>query len=800
MRNALSMLVVAGVLVGGLLMWRSGRPAAVGGRSPAVGSAPTNVVLISIDTLRADHLGCYGHPAQVTPRIDQLAAEGVLFTQCTAAAPLTLPSHATMLTGTQPYVHGARDNGHFHLHADNVTLPEVLGRAGFATLAEVAAYVLNHEYGLGQGFDVYHDVTVGEGVIGIAERRGDEVCESAIRLLDAHRDERFFLFVHMYDPHFPYQAPEEVAAAIDDPYLAEIAFVDRQVGRLLDALAARSLDRDTLVILVADHGESLGAHGERTHGVHVYDATMAVPMIWRYPGRLPAGRRVPGQVRLADLAPTVLDLLALPPLADAEGVSLVPLLEGRVDDDGRLAYSESMMPYHNWGYAAPRAVRQAGWKYVHAGSPQLFDLRSDPEELRNLAAAEPDRAAALRAALEDLITEAPQVVTRTAATREASAAEIARLQSLGYLGGDEHAGGARSELELLRLAETLPDTHEHSAEVDRMQSALRQIILQNYPQAVRDLEEVIELRGANAAMPWVYGNLGLALARLGRHEESLPHYRRAVELQADNGTTLTNYALSLIELGRNEEAAAILRQALDVEPVLAATHEAYGLALYRLGRIDEALAQFRAAQRISPGAAHIAARLARVLLEADRPEEAAAALDRVLAAQPENVALLELQAEALLRAGRGSEAMDALQRVVGLAPERDRAWHILGFARLRAEDWAAAAEALRGAAAAAPENRRYANDLAWLLATCPDADVRDGAAALRIVTRAAEQAAHPDANLLDTRAAALAELGRFDEAIDVMKAALELADAARIADLEERRKMYESGVPYRLGR
>lgn len=762
-----------------------------------------NVILISIDTLRADHLACYGHPSIATPHIDRLAAEGTLFEQCTAAVPLTLPSHATMFTGADPYVHGARDNGHFYLHEDNETLPEALRSAGYVTLAEVAAYVLNGEYGIAQGFDVYNDVAVQDGLIGLAERRGDVICDGALELLRRHRDERFFLFAHFYDPHFPYEPRPPFAQQYDDPYVAEIAFVDHQVGRLMDGLRELGLDENTLVVLVADHGESRGEHGEETHGVHVYDATMSVPMIWWRPGKIPAGRRLDMQVRLTDLAPTILDFLALQPLKRAQGASLLPQINGTPDPE-RTAYSESMMPYHNWGYAAPRALRRSAWKYIHAARPQLYDVAKDPGELNNLAQSETRRVAVMRAALEQLIDEAPAVAAPGQAQRQVTSAELERLRALGYAGGEEPRAeaDAGSEKELLDLIHTHPDAHEHADEIDRMQAALRQVVLRNYPAAECDLREIIALRGPAAEIPWVYANLGLALARQRRHEEALPHYRRALELDPKNGTTLTNFGLSLIELARFEDAAAIFAQAVQIKPTLPMTHEGYGLALYRAGRLDEAAEQFREAVRIAPQSPQTHARLARMLLESGRASDALDVLEGAVAANPDATELLELIADALLRSGRHDDAVEALQQVVARAPDRASAWRILALSHVRKQRWSEAAECFHRAVAADPENSQYANDLAWLLATCPDSVVRDGRRAVRLAERARELRTEADANVLDTLAAALAEEGRFAEAVAAIDEAIGLVEAddnaKPAAGLRQRRLMYERREPYRL--
>jgi arylsulfatase A-like enzyme len=325
----------------------------------ACGRPVERIVLVSIDTLRADHLGCYGAAFAHTPRLDALAAGGVRFANAISPAPLTLPSHTTLLTGLDPPEHGVRHNGVFRLTDDVPTLAEHLREAGFATAAFVAAYVLDRQFGLDRGFDRYDDRTsqprYGRGMLTFPERPANEVVDAALEWL-ASAPGRFFLWVHLYDPHAEYRPPAGFASAFPArPYDGEIAFADFQVGRLLAALDQRFPDGRTLVVVTADHGESLGEHGEATHSHLVYDATQHVPLIVQGPG-LPRGGVVEDVVALRDVAPTVLDLLGVPPLPGATGRSLAEAVRGGALEP-RAAHVETLAPQLDWGWSPLLGLR-----------------------------------------------------------------------------------------------------------------------------------------------------------------------------------------------------------------------------------------------------------------------------------------------------------------------------------------------------------------------------------------------------------------------------------------------------------
>ena len=328
------------------------------------GSRPERVVLVTIDTLRADHLSCYGARAPQTPHLDALARSGVRFATAIAPTPLTLPSHASLLTGLDPHHHGVRNNGTFALESAIPTIATRMREQGFATAAFLGAVVLDRQYGLARGFDVYDDamsVRRHLGDTGLAERRADRVVDAVLDWLPLAPD-RFLLWVHLYDPHADYDPPlpfkKTWAAA---PYAGEVAFADAQLGRLLDAVDARWPDGRTLVVVTSDHGESLGEHGEPSHAYTLYDATQRVPLLMRGPG-FPAGQVVETPVRLVDVAPTILARLSSAPFAEADGTDLSSLVADR-DRAGRVAYLETLAPQLDLSWSPMLALRTPDWKY-----------------------------------------------------------------------------------------------------------------------------------------------------------------------------------------------------------------------------------------------------------------------------------------------------------------------------------------------------------------------------------------------------------------------------------------------------
>lgn len=474
---------------------------------PACGETtprPTSVLLITLDTTRADRLGCYGKPAAGTPVLDALAARGVLCEAAYTTAPITLPAHASILTGLTPPQHGARDNGAYRVDGSLETAAELLATPDRRAAAFVAAFPLYAQFGLDQGFEVYDDDLRGgrKGSL-VSERPGNAVTNATLRWLEQlDEGEAFFAWTHYYDPHQAWQPPPQFAARFPgDPYQAEIAFVDAQIGRLLEHLERDGRLDDTLVVVVADHGEGLGEHGEETHAELVYDSTMRVPLLLAGPG-VPAGRRLTRTVSVVDVLPTLTELLGLP-TPDVRGRSLAPLWRGETDEHP-VAYLESLYCELHNGWSPLQGVVDGEHKLIVAprtegAVAELYALSRDPHERVDLAAREPERVAELRATLAAVLRATPPR-TSAASTREATPDELAALAELGYVHDEHEASQAgRHPRDMVHLA-AVYSQGRHQLAAGRLDDLARTVerIEADDPGGLMALELRARLLGARA--------------------------------------------------------------------------------------------------------------------------------------------------------------------------------------------------------------------------------------------------------------------------------------------------------------
>ena len=411
----------------------------LGALPPHVARSSLNVLLITLDTTRADHLGAYGFQSISTPNIDRLAREGVLFEQSTTAAPLTLPAHASLFTGRFPPGHGVRDNGGFVLDPRETTMAEILGRDGYRTGAFVGSHVLSSDRGLNKGFDTYRDdfpppAGMTRGVAGGLRRRASEVTDEALRWIDGVGSSRFLAWLHFYDAHRPYDLPEPYASAYPSrPYDGAIEYMDAQLGRIRAFLEQRRLLDSTVLIIIGDHGESLGDHGEAGHGIFLYESVIRVPFIIRAPFEGLHGRIVADVTRSVDVLPTLLALIGIRSPLPLEGTSLVPVMTGAVRSLDLEAYSESLYPLHAFGWSELHALRAGRFKVIAAPRPELYDLESDPFEEHNRYNEQRALGDRMVARLHELQkrSEVHSPPERPRVDGEAETA--ARLASLGYI-------------------------------------------------------------------------------------------------------------------------------------------------------------------------------------------------------------------------------------------------------------------------------------------------------------------------------------------------------------------------------
>ncbi|MGH2795295.1 MAG: sulfatase-like hydrolase/transferase, partial [Actinomycetota bacterium] len=512
------------------------------GRLPAgVHPDRLNVLLMTLDTTRWDRIGAYGDAGATTPNLDRLASEGVLFEQTIAPAPLTLPAHSTMFTGLLPPRHGVRDNGGYVLDPSHKTLASALKASGRQTGAFVGAFVLDGKFGLDAGFDVYFDrfdVSRQRSVsLGSISRRAGEVVDNAMPWIERHASSPFFAWVHFYDAHTPYEPPEPYLSRFRDrPYAGEIAYVDSQVGRLLQWLDARGLSDRTIVVAIGDHGESLNEHGEATHGLFIYESTTRVPFIVRTPYSGTRGRRVPGLVRTEDVMPTLLELVGEQVPTGVEGRSLAPLLAGASNDLNLAAYSESLYARNHYGWSELRSLRAGRFKFIAATRPELYDLERDPRELRNLY----DE----RRSLADRMAEELQRLGADASAEGSGPSAVdpetrERLAALGYIGS--FTSTARN------AGEQLPDPKDKIDIFNLMTSAHESRGEDETDAAIVRLKTVLA-QDPKILDAWVM--LGNEYSRKRDYQAALAHYKRALAINPDYDLATINLAHAYRALGR----------------------------------------------------------------------------------------------------------------------------------------------------------------------------------------------------------------------------------------------------------
>lgn len=660
-------------------------PVSLAGCTAQPEAPPERVLLITVDTLRADHVGAYGALGAHTPRMDTIAEGGVRFAAAISPAPLTLPSHATLLTGREPPAHGLRHNGVHRLPDEVPTLAEHLGAAGYATAAVVGALVLDRRFGLARGFDHYDDEMGSRrsDTVGYAERRAEQVVDAALGWLDG-APRRWFLWVHFYDPHAAYDPPRGFASAFARrPYDGEIAYVDAQIGRLLDGVRARFGEGGLLVALASDHGESLGEHGEWTHGYGVYDATQRVPLILNGPG-VPAGQVVSAVVGLADLAPTLLARTGAEPLPGASGRDLLSVSPDASEETGAAgtAYLETLATQIDFGWSPLLGVRSASHKYVRAPRPELYDLIEDPGETRNLAGDRPELAAELDRALAAHLKGA-RASEPVAGLEEGDRALLRTLGyvapaavdpglALGEVGGTDPKDGMPS-LRVMVEAETaltagrpgealslllpLGEAGEAGAAVSALRAAAA-LGAADPVQAERDARAVLAVEPGRSD---VLVLLGQSLEIQGRSDEAGAVYAAVTRLDPRSAAGWTGLGRSYEQRGSTEPAAEAYAEALErADPTRA--EASWRLAALEIEAGHRDVAEARLATVI-PGLLSEPAAAIRLAYAEHRVGRRAAALARLAEARrrrPDD-ALLNQVAEALsLEDGSNSPGAEAL--------------------------------------------------------------------------------------------------------------------------------------------
>ncbi|MFH1418066.1 MAG: sulfatase-like hydrolase/transferase, partial [Planctomycetota bacterium] len=789
--NLLKVLLVGGVIVICVVV---GLKYGLGGGDEEAYEGPLNVLLITLDTTRADHLGCYDYSSALTPGTDTLAKRGVVFEQAFSSIPLTLPSHTTMMTGLHPPEHGLRHNGDCILDLDRQTLAEILKERGYETGAFIASFTLDSRNGLDRGFDAYDDDMSRayssedvQGPVLCIYRAGDLVADSALTWLGKRKKDRpFFCWVHLFDAHHPAHDHEALAdtrfANHAPSYDSEIAFADMQVVRLTDFLKESGLSASTLIVVAGDHGEALGEHDEPSHGHKLYEGTLHVPLIFSLPGRIPKGERVEETVALVDLFATIQDLLGFEGFEERSGRSLAPALLGQ-PIESRPAFSETQAPWLDYRWAPLTSLTTAEWKFIHTARDRLFNRKEDPRELNNLASARPEKLNELRQLLKDLES---RFTKHEAQVVEATEAEIAQLAALGYL-----SGGGNQEFDAQEFdISDLKDVDDMTVVIDKMNEI--ESLHGKWEEQIPVLRETIKL---SPGSPLLHKLLADALFFTGRMKEALPvlleyltlnpsdresqkragaifaldgdfqksleHFFAAIELNpSDSGVHLA-VAKILLRYRDPRGATRHTDESLhEAVPLEAWKHYDIGIVLGRQGRFEESLQHFAEALKIVPDDATTHFGLATVLEQkgdfAGASEEFAKALRL-----DDSDAQARLCLGSLLAAqGRLDEGIEHLAKYIETVPGNVHAHVNLARALSERGRLVEAAEEFRRAVALQSDNANARRNLAEVY-------LKQGKSedALNEYTEIVRREPN-DAAAQRDRGVLLGKLGRLEEAIE----------------------------------
>jgi choline-sulfatase len=695
-------------------------------------AGPRNLLLVSLDTVRADRLGCYQHAAAQTPAIDALAASGLRFEHASTVAPLTLPAHASLMTGTFPGWHGVRDNGGFYLDDDQLTLAEILREKGFRTGGFVGAFVLDRRWGIAQGFDRYvddFDLDAFPSAAGMdmIQRPGSEVVDRALEWLQADPNRPFFAWVHLYDAHTPYEAPEPFQPRFprtrDGAYDAEIASADAQIGRLVSALRAAGRFDDTLVIVVADHGEMLGEHGELTHGFFIYEAATHIPLIISGP-RIPA-RVVSDQVRIVDVVPTALSLLGIAIPNQVQGTNLMPLARGQ--HLGLVAHAESWYPRYHYGWSELRSIQDERFKMIRAPRPELYDLATDPREERDRATENASRLDVLGRALDEFESRtaragAPQ------GPRAVDPETEERLAALGYVAGSISSkkiegparGDPKDKIELYNLMKEA-STLSFAGKVDEAIATVRQalatdpeivegyLLLGNFYKKVKRPEDAIAAYRDALARDNEHQNalfsLALAYKDEGRLDEARVGFERARALDPRNGRVVWQLADLWMRKGDFRQAEAILTDALALKVDEHRLLLKLGESRIEARLFDEAERALRAALEKKPGLALAQFDLGLAYEGKGQIEKAIEAYQAELSTNPKAYRAAFNAAKLLQKIGRGREAIAHYRKAIEIDPSFGTGQLYLAKALLDAGDLGGAEQWARSGLTNKPEPR-----------------------------------------------------------------------------------------------
>jgi len=763
-----------------------------------------NVVLISIDTCRADHLGCYGYSRKTSPNIDAVAAEGIRFNHCISASPITLPSHSSMLTGTIPPYHNVRDNKNYYLDQANVTLAEILRDSGFSTGAVIGAFVLDSQFGVDQGFDSYNDSfednnrTDGD----CAQRDAAEVTRLANLRLEKYKDESFFLFLHYYDPHTPYLKHKRFTLPfLKHSYDGEIFYTDRHIGRVIRKLKELNLYDSTLLIITAANGEGLRQHNEDTHGYFIYHSTVHVPLIFKLPGGPKA--TVNDAVGLVDIFPTVCGLLgfSVPSAVQGKDLSEYFLKEGAVEGENeRFLYCESLMPTKF--NAGPLLGLVSGrWKYIHSSQPQLYDLYRDPHERSNLVNLQSQKAHTMQEQLRSIVKDAA-FDNITSDEIDLDDETRRKLESLGYI-------SSRPTDENIPFEQTASEPKKFIEAYNSIEKVLLHIAQGKYDKAKKICNKMLR-KWPDMKQPYLH------LGQIAISQQN----KRAI---------VANFSAFLAD----EASAYKSSDTLRIRPGYAIAHINLGVILEHQGRLEPAMEQYQKALSYNPHSLEANHNLGGIYFKQNKPAVAFTYYSKALDLSPQMPQANYMMGKIRFTQGSFDEAVKHFNKVLEVMPHSQQARSALIAAEHELENSVTISSQLKSvqenpnqpnlhnslatffhnqgdfekavyhwdkALQFKPDWTEILNSLSWVKATRQNEKISDPNEAVRLARRACELTGYKRADFLDTLSVAYAAAGKFTEAITTAEKALELALSLQNDDLaEEIRKhltLYRAGKAY----
>jgi len=643
------------------------------------GSPEYNILIITIDTLRADHLGIYGYEKIETPHINRLGKEGILFSRVFCPVPLTLPSHCSLFTGTLPLFHEVRDNG-YPLPSNLMTLAEIFRDQGYHTAAFVGAFPLDSRFGLDRGFEVYDDFYGSKNIfrdLSFVERKAEAVNESALEWIVQNKDDPFFAWIHYFDPHSPYDPPAPFKTRYTGrEYDGEIAYTDKIIGELLTALKEQNLIQKTLVVLTSDHGEGLGEHKEKTHGIFIYDSTLRVPLIFYNPQIFPQHRIITDPASLIDVMPTVLDLMGFSHPSNIQGKSLKSALFGQEFSHQEYFYIESVAAMLDRNWAPLQGIRTEQWKYILAPIPELYDIKRDPQELKNIIEKNPETAKKLKDKLNEIIEDHSSSYATQAYHAEMDKETREKLGSLGYvrlnaqpqakelpdpkamievdnLFNEAIIASEKGELERAsqlykNLLSNQPDFiigYEYASynlykmgklnkAIDLLEKAVHQNLVTKsllarlglYYQETGRIKESIDILERviqkNKDYAEAFNYLGVSYYQAGQLPKAIESFQKALSLDKHYAMAMNNLGNCYLALENYDQAEQNYKQAIAADPKLDSPYNGLGVVYFRKGEINQSIEQWEISLQINPLQSDTLYNLGRVYLSQGNKEKA----------------------------------------------------------------------------------------------------------------------------------------------------------------------------------